>query len=77
MNDQSLNLLFDKVILSDSQIIINEVDLFSGKPKISPAPAPILSYSSEMKLWDQELKNILDNPAYSEKDKIQFLELRD
>ena len=74
MNDQSLNLLFDKVILSDSQIIINEVDLFSGKPKISPAPAPILSYSSEMKLWDQELKNILDNPAYSEKDKIQFLE---
>lgn len=74
MNDQSLNVLFDKVILSDSKIIVNEVDLFSVKLKISLTPTPLLSYSSKMKLWDQELKNILDNPAYSEKDKIQFLE---
>lgn len=73
-SNQMTSNIFDKAVKSDRNYKVEQV---TDVPKIE-SKSEILSnskliYSKETKLWDNNLKVILDNPKYSESEKIEFI----
>jgi hypothetical protein len=71
-NPKDLNTIFDNAIRKDTTLNVVRTTLF---PKVErPAKVPkTLTYSSKLKLYDDELRAILDDTAFSEADKIAWI----
>jgi hypothetical protein len=68
INDQ-----FDKLILNDQKRKVEKTTAIPPKAVIFQCSDSIPAYTSKMELGDGVLKNILENPKYSEASKIQFI----
>ena len=69
---KDLNAVFDNVIRKDTTLKIVRTTIFPQRESASKAPK-VLSYPTKYKLYDSNLKSILDDTSYSETDKIAFI----
>ena len=68
-----INAQFDKLILNDQKRKIEKATAIPPKAVVFQCGDSIPAYTSKMELGDGVLKNILENPKYSEVSKIQFI----
>lgn len=69
---KDLNAIFDNTIRKDTTLKIVRTTIFPKSEQSLKAPK-LLTYSKKLKLYDGDLKAILDDTAYSETDKIAFI----
>lgn len=69
---KDLNAIFDNVIRKDTTIKIVRTNIFP-KSESSSKARKALTYSKDLKLYDNDIREILDDTAYSEADKISWI----
>lgn len=69
---KDLNAVFDNAIRKDTTLKIVRTTIFPQRESASRAPK-VLSYPTKYKLYDSNLKGILEDTSYSETDKIAFI----
>ncbi|WP_158963442.1 hypothetical protein [Myroides fluvii] len=73
LQGSQLDSLFDKVILKDSGYPVKKVDIFPLSEIKQKQTGTKLVYSPTQKLWDDNLRVILDNDHYTAQEKIAFI----
>lgn len=71
-SSKNINTVFDNAIRNDTELKVVRTTIFPQSER-SPKASKTLTYSKELKLWIDDIKDILDDSSHSEADKITFI----